>query len=353
MKRALFALLAVLALCGTARAQGYIYSAPVTNSRGLPVAGANVAVCTAWRYDRRERLQQPRDADDAPNPHTAGFASGSEIVVNNFTGADTYFNGTFQAILVSPTQISYVLTHANVSASTNGNVVQKGTASAPCAPLSPIYTDQTLSSSAPNPLTTDAFGNLAFWGVPQNYSVWIYGPTVTSTLYTVSAPCMPGSAGCAGSGAITGGVAGNLLQASGPTTGTDSGIVTANVAQKPPFTHPSGYVNGGYIAQYAAPFGNDANDGLSWGTAKLTWDAAAEALNGGSATGPVLGNSHVIGTGTIYIWNGTQACPASSSDGIYISRCGRSGIPVDIYLLGKYLRRPDTNNLRGGKWWDR
>ena len=110
----------------------------------------------------------------------------------------------------------------------------------------------------------------------------------------------------------------------GSTWAAYGGGAGANVA---PFTHPAGYVNGGYIAQYAAPFGNDANDGLSWGTAKLTWDAAAEALNGGSATGPVLGNSHVIGTGTIYIWNGTQACPASSSDGIYILGAAGPGFP--------------------------
>ncbi len=46
--------------------------------------------------------------------------------------------------------------------------------------------------------------------------------------------------------------------------------------------------------QYVSPQGNDANDGLGWGTAKLTVFAACEALPGGTQSPATCGN------GTIY-----------------------------------------------------
>jgi hypothetical protein len=63
--------------------------------------------------------------------------------------------------------------------------------------------------------------------------------------------------------------------------------------------------------QYVSANGNDANDGLSWGTAKLTVDAALEALPGGSSVAPLTAGSGLVNltdgvaantTGTCGIW---------------------------------------------------
>jgi hypothetical protein len=104
-----------------------------------------------------------------------------------------------------------------------------------------------------------------------------------------------GMAGVCGSGCSLG------------TSGT--GTLTANaatassaIAQKP--------VNSNAIC-YASPQGNDSNDGLSWGTSKLTVYGCIIALPNGSSSGPVAGN------GTIYVANNTAAHPTSTC-GIWI-----------------------------------
>lgn len=56
-----------------------------------------------------------------------------------------------------------------------------------------------------------------------------------------------------------------------------------------------------YTYQYVAPWGGDGNDGLSWGTAKATWDAACEQLFGGLVGTGSFAGQHYCGTGTIYI----------------------------------------------------
>lgn len=45
--------------------------------------------------------------------------------------------------------------------------------------------------------------------------------------------------------------------------------------------------------EYASPAGNDANDGLTWGTAKATWQAAINSANSS------------VGTGVVYVAPGT------------------------------------------------
>lgn len=55
---------------------------------------------------------------------------------------------------------------------------------------------------------------------------------------------------------------------------------------------------------YASVNGNDSNDGLSWGTAKLTIFGAMIALPGGNG-------SSIAGSGTIYVGPGTHAHPTA------------------------------------------
>src|SRR5277367_2605558 len=57
--------------------------------------------------------------------------------------------------------------------------------------------------------------------------------------------------------------------------------------------------------QHVSPHGSDANDGLSWGSAKLTVFAACEALPGGATSPSTCGN------GTIYFSDQSSATPVA------------------------------------------
>lgn len=153
-----------------------------------------------------------------------------------------------------------------------------GTAAMPCSPLVAIYTDETLSTPTANPFTADALGNYTFYAQPGKYQVQIYGTGITTTMKPVILSCAPNSS-CAGGG---------------PTN-------PAN-AVKPQASDG---------VQYASPNGNDSNDGLSIGTAKLTLLAAYNALPPGG--------------GTIYI-SGTQSamvpCTPTAGQGLGIAGSG-------------------------------
>jgi len=131
----------------------------------------------------------------------------------------------------------------------------------PCSNLATVYTDITFATvlSGGNPATTDARGNWGFYVLPGQYDVEFYGTGLTSTTVTVSAPCVPtSSTSCAGP------------------------LVTSTLALKPQVSD---------AVQYVSPNGNDGNDGLSIGTAKLTILGAYNAL---SSTG---GTINVSGSG--------------------------------------------------------
>ena len=203
MKRliGIIALLAALGFAMPASAQEYFYSQPVFNGRGLPAPGVNAAVCVPLATTAASVSGNLATLTMASNPATAGFTVGSPIVVNAFSGADPYFNGTFQVVAVTSTTITYPLTHANASASSNGLAIQQGSSSTGCAPLVTLYTDWTGNSTAPNPTVTDGLGNLNFYAAPSTGQiyVWIYGPTVGASLFPLIVPCVLGGSGCGGS----------------------------------------------------------------------------------------------------------------------------------------------------------
>jgi hypothetical protein len=147
-----------------------------------------------------------------------------------------------------------------------------GTAATSCSPLVTIYTDETLSTPAANPFTADALGNYTFYAQPGKYQVQIYGTGITTTMKPVILSCAPNST-CAGGG---------------PTN-------PAN-AVKP---QPSDAI------VFVSPNGNDSNDGLSNGTAKLTILGAYNAL---SANG-----------GIIYLTGGGIGCTPTAGQGLGIA----------------------------------
>ncbi len=149
-----------------------------------------------------------------------------------------------------------------------------GTSTTPCSPLATIYTDATLATPATNPFAADGLGNYGFWAPPGTYQVQLYGPQVTTTLKTVVLPCVPGSS-CAG-----------------------GGTSSPNAAIKPGASD---------AVQYVSPNGNDSNDGLSMGTAKLTIMAAYDALGQGGGT------IYITGSSTSGAW-----CTSTAGQGIWI-----------------------------------
>lgn len=178
----------------------------VTFKAGVGIAGANIAVCQPLATTAASVTANIATYTMLSNPVTAGFVQGMQIQTAGFTGADTYFNaGTIanntltggQVILsVTPTTINTTLIHANASASSNGTIFQMGNPSTSCAGLSTLYTDSTLATpSGINPVVSDGLGNFGYWGAPGQYIIQVYGATVTTKLYFVSLPCVPGSTG--------------------------------------------------------------------------------------------------------------------------------------------------------------
>jgi hypothetical protein len=101
------------------------------------------------------------------NPITAGFVSGRDVLVINFTGSDTYFNGSFTISTVTASTITYPLVHANNSASTTGGAIQKPTSASGCSPATAaIFSDKDLTTAITQPFADDGKGNIGFWGAP-------------------------------------------------------------------------------------------------------------------------------------------------------------------------------------------
>jgi hypothetical protein len=176
----------------------------------------------------------------------------------------------------------------------------------PCSPLATLYTDATLTVSAPNPLTSDGLGNYHFYTAPGIYTVQVYGPGInTYTMADVILPINPtnpnfgnlsaltltlgGNLSVGGNANVTGTLTAGTLNfgSFNPTTistgtlsvtGTNTLAASGNVQLKP--QPPSDIVNKtkGENIVYASPNGSDSNDCLSWGTACLTLYHAYEQL---------------------------------------------------------------------------
>jgi hypothetical protein len=154
-------------------------------------SNVNVAVCQGLATSSASVAANVAILVMSSNPITAGFTLNSTVVVAGFSGADTYFNGSYTIQGVTSTTISYFLTHANASATTIGNTTQLGTSVVSCLPLASTFTDSTLSTAAANPFLADFFGNYGFWAAPGIYQVQLYGNSVTTRISSVSLSCVP------------------------------------------------------------------------------------------------------------------------------------------------------------------
>lgn len=183
--RKLFLLL--LLLCpAIASAQAVRFDSTTNNIAGRPIGGANIAVCgyPGMATTAASVTSNTAVLTMASNPITAGYAAGTTLNILNFTGSDTYLNGTWTTTSVTSSTIVFIITHANATASSNGNVFQTGNSTTSCAPLATIYTDYTGSTpSSVNPFTSDGLGNFGWWGASSTlYAYQVYGGGITTTV---------------------------------------------------------------------------------------------------------------------------------------------------------------------------
>jgi parallel beta-helix repeat protein len=191
VKRFLLAAIALALSSSAAFAQNGRYDSVAFSSSGRFAPGVNVAVCTTLTTTAASVSGNIATLTFASNPVTAGFVAGFTLTSSGFTGADTYFNGSFVISATSSTTISFPLTYANASATSNGSVYMTGSSTQACAALATISTDSTGSTSSPNPFTADSLGNDGLWAAPGQYKVQLYGPTVTTSIFNVSIACVP------------------------------------------------------------------------------------------------------------------------------------------------------------------
>lgn len=136
----LLLLAALVALPGSAAfGQGIPSHDIAISAQGRPLPGVNVSICTSLQTTSTAVSSFIATLTFSSNPQTLGFVVGANITVSGFTGADTYFNGTYTIAATSSSKVSYVLQHANATASSSGVVLQTGNATTPCAPLASIF----------------------------------------------------------------------------------------------------------------------------------------------------------------------------------------------------------------------
>lgn len=314
MKRILL-VLAVLCLPSLALAQGGNLgsnSSPVTNRLGLPIPGANIAICQPLATTAASVTSNLAVLTMSSNPITAGFVAGMTIQVAGFTGGDTYFNGGtftngtgitggFTILSVTSTTITYSLTHANASAATNGTVLQQGNPTTSCAGLSTITSDPALVNTLPQPLTSDGLGNWNAFAAAGVYYAQFYGSGITTKLLQYATACVPSSATgtCGvylnGNNAWTGNEthAGTEHFAGGGSTDAltaGSGITAGNNT----WTGQSSF-SGAAPALYVATAGNGGSDSN---------DCLAAAVGGGH--GPCLTVQHTCQVALAYVAGGSN-----------------------------------------------
>jgi hypothetical protein len=211
------------------------------------------------------------------------------------------------------------------------------TSTTPCSPLAILYTDPTLTVTAPNPVTSDGLGNYHFYTAPGRYTLQFYGgpiatPYIQKDVMLPNDPATPTFTSVTTSGTITGltlnlggnlSVGGNASVTGAFTTGSFnpsnmavSGSLTYQ-GGKVPQAEPLGGQSGDAICHVSPNTGNDANDGLSEGTAKTDVTACWTSM-------PQFDQKlNTPAGGTIYVTSGaTVGNPLGPTVGLQIAGSG-------------------------------
>lgn len=146
------------------------------------------------------------------------------------------------------------------------------TTATPCSPLAQIYSNEALTQAVANPFQADSLGNYGFWAPPGHYIVQIYGPGLTTKNMDVFVPCDP--ANCTASSATFSTLSVGTLNLTGSLTVNGRTVATEAAAND--------------AVYYVSPNGNDANDGLSWGSSFQTLYHAVSVMEASAAQGGTL-----------------------------------------------------------------
>lgn len=185
----LLLLVALLALPGSAAfGQGIPYHDIALSAQSRPLAGVNVSICTNLQTTSAAVTSGIATLTFASNPQTLGFVVGASLQVSGFQGNDSFLNGTYTIAVTSSSTISYVLNHANFTASSTGTVLQTGNATATCAPLASIFSDVALTQAITQPFPTDGLGNFSFFAAPGPYNAILAGQQVTLKVVPIVLP---------------------------------------------------------------------------------------------------------------------------------------------------------------------
>ena len=165
----------------------------------------------------------------------------------------------------------------------------------PCTPLANLYTDTTLATPAPNPLSSDGLGNFHFYAAPGTYTVQVYGPGINT--YTSPDVLLPANPSNAQFGSIT------------ATNATVTGTLTAGSFAANLAATSNAQLKGSGVVLYvdttsagcAGAGCSDSNDGKSVGSAMATIDHALCSLPSGNCSTQIAGN------GTVYFVDGSSA----------------------------------------------
>jgi hypothetical protein len=204
----------------------------------------------------------------------------------------------------------------------------------PCTPLALIYSDAALTQALANPTTSDGLGNYYFYAAPGKYMIEISGTGITTrqmaNVILPSDPTAPAFSSVSSSGAMSAfslNLGGNLsvggdAAVTGSANLNGGGALVGTFSGNPAFSGTPVFSGGltlpasgnGQLkpassdaVRYVSSAGNDSNDGLSWGSAKLTIYGACISLPGGSASPPTCGQ------GTIYFSDGASANPTTGA----------------------------------------
>jgi len=327
VKKWLSLILLTLGFSGIALGQNQPFSDITLSSSGRPVGGASIAVCTnpGLMTTAAAVTANVATLTMSSNPITAGFVANQAIAVSGFTGADTYFNGgsvtstgitnNFLILAVTSTQIQYLLTHANATATSNGSVFQSGSSGQACAPLASITSDPAGLTPITQPgFTSTGLGNYQFYAPANAYYVQFYGNIIGIVLKPVGIPCAPNLA-CTITGSQTSSGNNSFTGAN-----TFSGNLTATAGQN---QINSSVLNGEqYVCSKSSSY---ANQTISAGLAALSstqfrvtvCDGHAETLSANIVIPKSKVSIQFQGTATITMGT-NQVTQASSVNGVSI-----------------------------------
>lgn len=203
-------------------------------------------------------------------------------------------------------------------------VCQTGGTGDPCNPLATIYTDATLTTTAPNPFQSDGIGNYHFYAPAGRYMVQISGPGITSTRTypdVILAPDVSSSG------------AGNNISAFGLTLGgnltvggnaTVNGTLTTTNFNPGTFTPSSLSVAGNETVQGPRPRADVTAYGAKGDGATDDTAAIQAAINAVCANGLGQRSTLFFPPGT-YLVSQPQGGAANTSP-VFTGLCGRLSI---------------------------